>query len=62
MGEDKEVEEEEPAKVIVAVDKDKNPCVDLQGHGVSRQTMLEGTSPLTFQSSQPPHQPILLRK
>ena len=57
----KEVEEETTG-VTAAADEGKDPCVDLQGLGVSQQdTTLEGTNTLTFPSSQSNHPSILLR-
>ena len=61
MEKDKEVEEEKPAKAVVAVDKDKDPCINLQGLGVSHLTTLKGTNALTFPLSESLHQSILLR-
>ena len=54
-----EMEEEETAEVIAAVDEEKDPHVDLQGLGVSHLTMLKGTRPLASPLSL--HQPILSR-
>src|SRR5712672_2213741 len=48
-----EVEEEVIAKVTAAVDKDKDPRVDLQGLGVSHLPMLKGANALTSPLSQP---------
>ena len=61
LEEAEEAEEVETTEVIVAINEELDPFINLQGPGVSHLTMLEGTNAPTLPLPKSLHQPVLMR-